>query len=77
MGINMDSRLLSVEQVATYLGKSKQAIYVMVNRGELPYIKLGAGKSGSIRFEPERISALIQSRTVEAFKPVKKGALHG
>ena len=76
MSILMDSNLLSVEELALYLGRSKSSIYTMVNRGQLPYIKLGKGKNGSLRFDSEEIKTFLESRKVEALHPIEREALH-
>ena len=69
--IRMDTRLLTVPQVCEYLGCSKAAVYTMCYRGQLPYIKLGNGKNGAIRFDSEKIKALVDSKPhIEALKPV-------
>ena len=68
--IKMCSRLLSTGELASYLGRSKSAIYSLVYRGQLPYVKMGHGKNGAIYFDLEQIEALIDSRTINAFKPV-------
>ncbi len=73
---NLNSRLLTVEQVALYLGKTKFAIYNMVNRGQLPYIKMGNGKNCALRFDAQEIQELIDSRRVQKFPPVKKEAVN-
>lgn len=76
--INMNSRLLTVDELANMLGKTKKAVYCMVCRGTIPYIKLGnAGsnsegraKSGALRFDLATIQDYIASRSVNAFKPI-------
>lgn len=65
----MDSRLWTVEEVATYLGRTKGAIRLMCYRGQLPYIKMGRNNS-ALRFDSSRIKALVESCTVDAYKRV-------
>lgn len=65
--IQIGTRLLTANEVAQYLGKTQGAVYMMVNRGELPYLKLGNGKNGSIRFKSDDIEAWVQSKIVEAY----------
>ena len=68
--LQMDSKLLSVNELCAYLGRSKASIYSMVNRGQLPYIKLGNGRNGAIRFDSAEIQNLITSRKVSALPKV-------
>lgn len=68
--LQMDSKLLSVNDLCSYLGRSKASIYSMVNRGQLPYIKLGNGRNGAIRFDSAEIHNLITSRKVSALPKV-------
>ncbi len=65
--IQMETRLLTADEVATYLGKTQGAVYMMVHRGELPFYRLGHGKNGSIRFKADEIQAWVQSKIVEAY----------
>lgn len=66
--VRMNSKLLTARELADYLGKSKGAIYVMCYRGQLPYVKIGTGKNGAIRFDIEKIQQLVKGRSVEAFE---------
>lgn len=65
----MDSRLWTVEEVATYLGRTKGAIHLMCYRGQLPYIKMG-GNNSALRFDSGKIKDLVESCTVDAYKRV-------
>lgn len=46
--------LLTVPQVAAYLGWSLQTIYSLVNRRRIPYVKVGR----SLRFRRSTVEAL-------------------
>lgn len=65
--IGMGTRLLTANEVAQYLGKTQGAVYMMVNRGQLPFLKLGNGKHSSIRFKSDDIEAWVQSKIVDAY----------
>lgn len=65
--IQMGTRLLTANEVAQYLGKTQGAIYMMVSRGQLPFLKLGEGKHSSIRFKSDDIEAWVQSKIVDAY----------
>lgn len=76
MQVKFETKLLTIEEVALLLNRSKSAVYAMVSRGQLPYIKLGTGKNGAVRFEIEEIKAFIENRKVGALPPVKKGVMN-
>ena len=61
--------LWTAKEVAEYLGRSKAAVYMMVYRGQLPYIKMGSGNS-AVRFDRDEIMQIVESRKVDALKPV-------
>jgi len=51
-------RLLGAEEVALILGIPRKAVWVLAERGEIPYYRIGR----RIRFSKEQISAyLVQS----------------
>lgn len=70
MEVRLDSILWTPDELASYLGRTRNAIYMMVARGQLPYIKIGGGKNGAIRFDKAEIIALMEQRKIEALKPV-------
>ena len=70
MEVRLDSILWTTDELASYLGRTRNAIYMMVARGQLPYIKIGGGKNGAIRFDKAEIIALMEQRKIEALKPV-------
>ena len=76
MHIKMPTKLMTVEELSNYLGRSKSSIYVMVYRGQIPYIKLGTGKNGSLRFDFEEIESFLETRKVGALPPVNKEAVN-
>lgn len=65
--IQMGTRLLTANEVAQYLGKTQGAIYMMVARGQLPFLKLGNEKHSSIRFKSDDIEAWVESKIVDAY----------
>jgi excisionase family DNA binding protein len=54
--------LLKVVEVARRLNVSRAFAYSLMDRGELPYVKLG----GTRRVPAEAVSQLIESNTVAA-----------
>ena len=62
----MVTKLMTVIDLADLLCTSEKAIYAKVSRGELPYIKFGQGKNGSIRFDPNEIKLYLESKKVHA-----------
>lgn len=55
----MEGKLLSVEQVAEYLGVSKASVYRAVKHGGLPFVRFG---SELLRFRPADLEAWIETR---------------
>ena len=62
-------KLLTVAEVADQLSVSASLVYLLVQRGELPYIPVGTSKA--YRFDPADITEYIRSRKVrnEGSKP--------
>ncbi|WP_414654221.1 helix-turn-helix domain-containing protein [Hyalangium sp.] len=50
------ARLLTVEEVARYLGVSRATVYKLCSEGRLPHLRV----SNAIRFRPSDIGALLQ-----------------
>ena len=50
-------KLLRVHEVAQWLSVSRSHVYQLMERGELPYIKIGKNR----RVRPEAVAALIES----------------
>lgn len=66
------SQLLTVDDMAAYLNKSRKAIYCMVSNGQLPYIKFGNSRRAPIRFDLEKVQAVIGDFSHEVLPPVEK-----
>lgn len=54
----------NVKEVAEILGVSTGAIYQMIYRGEIPYLKVSYK---CVRFAQEDVEAFIEKRKVRAF----------
>ena len=59
----MPERLMTIEEVADFLQVKKNTIYKKIQRGQIPYIKMG----GLLRFDPQQIEAYVKARTIEPF----------
>ena len=57
-----DTKLMTVDEVATYLQIHPRTIMRMVDRGELPVVRLGK----SVRFEVEAVRQFVEANTVRA-----------
>lgn len=57
MTIEVERRLLSVREAATYLGRSPKALYNDVSARRLPFVKIGR----SLRFDLRDLEALIEA----------------
>jgi len=53
-----NDRLLSVREVAEWLSISTPWVYKAVERGDLPYLRIGQ----AIRFDPEEIKRYLETR---------------
>lgn len=60
----MPERLMTIEEVAEYFQVSKGAIYKRIQRGQIPYMKMGS----LLRFNPSKIEEYIRENTIEPFK---------
>lgn len=69
-----DVRLMSVEQVAEYLGCSPANVYRMVDVGLIAYSRIGPGK-GRIVFDPADVKFYVQSRRVPATRRPRRVAV--
>ena len=54
-------KLLTVKELALYLGKSQAAIYQLVARRQIPYVKLGR----SVCFDIPTIDEWLKSNSIE------------
>ena len=60
---NFQSNLLDIQQVAEFLGISKDTVYKMVNQRRIPFVKVGR----LLRFERGTLEAWLQRN---AFGPL-------
>ena len=56
----MDKRLVDAKYLAGYISKSREAIYQMVSRRQIPFVKIG----GRTMFDLEQIHAWIRKHTI-------------
>ena len=61
------TKLLSVVETAQMLSMTPRALYQMVYRGRIPYVKMGPEKHSPIRFKEEEIEAFIAKSSVPAY----------
>jgi excisionase family DNA binding protein len=54
-----DTRYLSVEQCAAYIGRTPEAVRMMVKRGQLPRLKVGR----LTQFDKEKIDRWMERRS--------------
>ena len=59
----IEPRLLTLDEVATYLSVSKTQVYAMVRSGELPGVKLGG--RGVWRVDRRRLDEYIEQLHIE------------
>ena len=59
-----DTYLLGKREAAKYLGVSLGSIERLM-RGGLPYVKVGNGHFGAVRFAPEDLAEFIAQRRVQ------------
>lgn len=57
----MDDKILTIPQVSQYLQVSKAKIYAMVQRGEIPYIRLNK----NVRISEKDLIRWLQKQTVK------------
>ncbi|MGO9056953.1 MAG: helix-turn-helix transcriptional regulator [Candidatus Binataceae bacterium] len=61
---SQDRLLLRVDEVASAIGVSRATAYDLINRGELPSVRLcGRGGRGMLRVPAEALRKLIEERT--------------
>lgn len=68
--LSVDTRLIRVSEVARHLSLSRSTIYQMMDRGELPYVKLR--KSRRVPFEA--VEQLISKNLVAASESTARTA---
>ena len=57
--------LLTTQQVAEILQVSKKAVYQLLYRKRMPYLKFGEGKNGSVRISDKDLRVYIESHRVD------------
>ena len=68
--------LLTVDEVTQVLGVSRSKIYDLISKGQLPYVKIGAGKSGGVRFRPEDLRQFADNHLVQKKSSAETGEEH-
>jgi putative molybdopterin biosynthesis protein len=69
-GVN-DRRLLSVGEVATRLGVSRLTVWRLIDRGEIPALRVGR----QLRLDPEELNAWLYAvQGSPAVTPSRRGA---
>lgn len=63
-------RLLRVADVARRLNISSSLVYQMIEKGELPFHRIGNGR-GTLRFDPEDITEYLRSHRISKTHVVK------
>jgi excisionase family DNA binding protein len=51
--------LLTIEQVFTYLGVKRSKVYNLIERGELPVVRIGR----SVRIHPDAVREYVERNT--------------
>jgi excisionase family DNA binding protein len=54
--------LLSAEQVAEHLNVSRDLVYLIGRRGDIPCIRIGTGAKARVLFDPDDVQRYIESR---------------
>lgn len=63
---------MKVEELAAFLGVSKQKIYKMVALSQIPYLRV----NGCVRFLPEQIVEWIRQEVIRPELPLQKKLAH-
>jgi len=56
----MDDRIMTISEVASYLKVSKAKIYLMIQRGQIPYIRLDR----NVRVKESHLQKWLEKQTV-------------
>ena len=64
MSDEINVRLISIKEVATWLQMDEQTIYRKVESGTIPYIRIG----NTVRFNPIKIAEWLDELSVDAKK---------
>ena len=59
------SKCIRVAQVAAYLSMSRSGVYLMMSRGDLPFVKIGRSR----RVRLEDVERLVKSSTIGTTAP--------
>lgn len=59
-------RTLTVTEVVAATGLTRRAVYLLIRRGELPVIRVGTGRSSTLRVSEQALRALITGSTPTA-----------
>ncbi len=57
---DLPQKLLRVVEVAQWLALSRSCVYTLMDRGDLPYVRIGKSR----RVRPEDVTRLIEEGTV-------------
>ena len=63
-----EDNLWKATDVAAYLSISKEKVYKMAQKRQIPFIRLGDEKGASIRFKKSEIEKWLSKRTVRPIK---------
>jgi excisionase family DNA binding protein len=66
------TRLLTIEEAAARLGMKPHTIRTWVYRGQLPTVKFGDSRRGSVRIDEQEIERLIAAHRRPVFRPFPK-----
>lgn len=64
----MSESLMTVKDVATYLGLSERTLYSMIKREEIPYVKVG----GRYRFNREKVEEWLERKSRERMRTARE-----
>ncbi len=56
----LQRRLVTIQEIATYIGLSSHTVYAMVSQRRIPYTKVGR----LTKFDPQAIDAWLTKNTV-------------
>lgn len=65
-----DDRWLSVDEIAVYLGISKETVYRWLDRGSIPAHRVGK----LWKFKPLEVDAWVKSGAASAKRPIENNA---
>jgi excisionase family DNA binding protein len=61
----VNSSRVDVRGAAAYLGTSERHVRRLVERRQIPFIKLGSGRSARLRFDTARLDGWIEEHSFE------------